>query len=229
MWDIGDFLQRFENIHSFGMGTMGPKLLTYAEPSVEEITLATCQVLNKWRHLSELHLLGTVLKLQVNHLLSAIPNTLKKLKLAACSLHRFDLLSVANSHHVNHLEDLNLEKNDLRGMGNELCTVLKKSSCLVNLSLKETNLTLEDKIEVLNVLQGSKTINLLLLYENEAMVTAEGYIAMIEMGCHIVSLKKFYLFPFNYKPFEVSLRRIVESSCCKLLTKHNRDDLCLAY
>jgi hypothetical protein len=97
------------------------------------------------------------------------------------------------------------------------------------LNLRETNLVLDEKLSVISALHQSEKLHTLALYEQEDMLSSSGYQSMIELACAVESLKKFYVFPFNYKPFEIFHRQDVEEASELILIMNGRTDMQLYY
>lgn len=196
---------------------------------MDEIFTRASISLSKWTQLSEVYFIGLVLTNQVAKLLGALVSNLKKLILYGCDLHCDDILYLSTCSHVPHLEELGLEYNNLRNMGTVMCDIAKRAETISILNLKETKMMLHEKVALLEALQFSETLNTLVLHEKEDMLSTEGYETLVEMACCIESLKEFYVFPFDYKPFEMFYRDSVEEACQEILSINDRTDLALYY
>ena len=233
MWELHKELKALKNLTKYVMGTSGPhvpQVLSFkCYPTPEKLLQRTVQVFQSWENLDELFYVGVVLTNQLKPILSALKKPLKKLQIYACKISFEDVVYLSTCHHLEHLIDLGLEYNNLVDKGHVVTTMVENCKQVDMLNLKETNLKVHEKLEILGALQGSNTLATLAMYENEDMVSTSAYQTLVEMACRIPNLTTFYIFPFNCKPFDVFFRADVEDSCKEILTRQNRQDLKLFY
>ncbi|KAK2142962.1 hypothetical protein LSH36_891g00011 [Paralvinella palmiformis] len=233
MWELHQDLLRIPNLLVFGLGTTGPKLhlqlISPKEPTDADCIQPTEHVLEQWSHLRNLQLTGLLLTKKINIWLTSLHNPLHTLSLYACKLDRQDLEYLSQSHHLHSLLHLNLEKNDLRDCGEEICQVIRAAPQLELLNLRETKLKLHEKLSVITALHESEKLHTLAMYEQEDMSSTSGYESMVELACGIRSLKKLYIFPFMYQPFEIFYREGVERASEMILCLNERKDIELYY
>ena len=86
-----------------------------------------------------------------------------------------------------------------------------------------------EKKAIMETLQPLHKLHTLVLHETDDIVSTDGYKAIVELACLLTSLKEFYIFPFDYKPFELFYRELVEEICQDVLIENDRNDLELFY
>lgn len=231
MWKLSHVMKTLTGLKKFGLGTSGPKmkLLGESDPTSEELLQNSLEILGCWPNLKELYFIGLTMTCEVEQWLEAVCNPLEKLILYACKVSTADLEYLSQSNHLSALQELGMEHTNLRGMGGLLCEIIHNAPNLTLLNLKDSQLQLHEKTDILYALQTRQIIQTLLLFENEDMLSTAGYEVVTELACAITSLKSFYVFPFNYRPFEVFYRESVEQTCQTLLLKNKRTDLILHY
>ena len=206
------------------MGYLGPE-----HPTGEELHLETVRIFSNWHCLCELYTSRVVLTDQVAGLLGALRQPLTKINLYSARLSGDDISYLARSHHIEHLQQIEIAYNDFRGKGEELCDMLRNASSLAVLGLKMSLLRLHEKIQVMQVLQNCLMLHTLAMYENEDMLSTSGYETIVDLACAVPSLQEFYIFPIEYKPFALFFRSAVWARCCEILCRQNRTDLKLFY
>ena len=114
-------------------------------------------------------------------------------------------------------------------MGQHILRIGTNGSNLQVLNLKDTQLEEECKIELMFRLANCDKLQTLVMYDSEDMVSRTVYEVIVDLACTVKSLSTFYLFPFNYTPFETMHRSDVEAACLKITEKRCRWDLIIKY
>lgn len=233
IWYFHELLKEFSELRIFALASVGPPLIkTLVEgsgPTEEQILQRTHEVFQCWVHLEEIYFNRIHISNQVAMMLSGLVNPLRVLYFYAAELREADISYIASSHHISNLRGLTIEKNNLRGMGYMLTTLAENASSMETLNLKDTEMHLHEKVNLLSRLNLSQTLKVLVLHESEDMVSTEGYENMVELACAIKNLSVFYVFPFCYKPFEIFYRHKAQESCEGIILANNRTDLALYY
>ena len=233
MLDLCEELSLFTNLVSFGLGTTGPKIESQLvgpdEPSNEAVMEQCKEVLRHWNKLEVLQIVGVVMTRRLKNWLSALVEPLQKLSFYACKLVVEDVESLRKSHHLHGLTQLGLEKNNLKGCGQTICSIVKNTPNLELLNLRETFLEFDEKIAIVSSLCGCYKLETLALYEKEDMLPTNGYVEIVALACCIQNLKNFYIFPFNYQPFEAFYRQDVQQQCESILDLNQRTDIQMYY
>lgn len=207
------------------MEYLGPE-----HPTAEQLHLETVNIFSTWHCLQELNTSRVVLTDQLAGLLGALPQPLRKINFYAARLSANDLLYLAQSHHIQQLQQIELAYNDFGGKSEALCSMLRAAGKLVVLGLKMSLLKLHEKVQVLQVLSGRcHSLHTLAMFENEDMLSTAGYETVVQLASDIPSLAEFYVFPIDYKPFALFFRSHVWSFCEEILIKNNRKELKLFY
>ena len=230
-WHMHDQLIRFHELTSMNISTTGPAMCYRGEddPSDADLLLATTQVFSAFHNLTELYFSKIILTKQLQYYFGALVTPLKCINLYAAKLDREDLVYMAHSHHIGSIVRMELAYNEFHDMCNELCHMLLQARQLEVLSLKMSMLEYHEKVAVMLVLTEQGVIKTLCMYENENMLSANGYNDIVELACDVKSLTEFYLWPYNYKPFELFFRPVVTESCQLIAKKRGRGDLKLLY
>lgn len=233
MWDLRDVLPTFPQLEQFGLGTSGPRVHLPEDsrvPSVQELLECYATVLATFPNLQDLYFIGLNLRHQLHALIKDIPNPLTKICLHACNLSRDDIESFLNTKHCSlDLTELGLQFNKLAGMAGDICEMILRSR-LVKLDLRESMLNFEEKLQIMSALGTAEHLETLCLYENEDMLSVAEYQHVIELACAVPNLQRFYIFPFNFKPFEILIRKKLEPACEEILALNGRaSDLMLQY
>ena len=230
--ELHEHLARIPNLQKFVLGTTGPKMhfpLITSEPTLQKCMERTSVIFTQWNYLQDLELIDLDMSKKLEVWLSFLHKPLQRINLFACKLVKEDLTFLAKCHHLQNLNHLGLENNDLHGCTEELCDIAKSTPKLESLYLLETNLDLHEKLSVISTLHACKKLHTLALHEQDDMLSTSGYLSIVELACGIQSLKKLYAFPFNYRPFEIFYRKEVEDASELILFKNKRTDLHLYY
>ena len=199
------------------------------DPAPADILSRTVAVLAGWEWLQEVYLSHIVLTGHLKDWLGALKLPLAKLSLYNTSLDADDITYLSeSSRHLATITELAIQHNNLRGLGHELCALVSKADVLRQLHLKETQLMLHEKTAIMTALQ-SPDLKVIVLYEDEDMISTSGYETLVELACAIESLREFYVFPFNYRPFEIFYRHAVQEATQAIVAAHNRANLQLYY
>ena len=198
-------------------------------PSTKQLLECYSTVMGAWPNLKELHFIGLGLRRHLTAILKDLPNPLSKLTLHACNLSQEDIEQFLDTQHCGvELVDLGLQFNRLAGMAPEICEIILRSR-LTKLDLRDSMLSFEEKIHIVSALGTATDLTALYLYDNEDMLTVAEYQHVIELACAVPKLAKFYIFPFNFKPFEILIRKQLEPRCQEVLSLNGRKDLILQY
>ena len=231
-----EFVQEFQDFSQltwFAWATSGPKLLRVFDsegPAQEVVLSRSVEVLSTWRNLRQALFNRVTLTDQVGSLLGALHCPLQVLFFRSNHLSLRDLEYLSQSHHVETLRELTMEKMDLHDMGHCIATLARKASHLKTLNLQDLNLREEDQIEIMLALQDTALeLETLVLLDNESHLMSDSYELIAELACSLPKLEMFYIFPFNYGPFERDMREFVEALCSGIVSRRGRDDLILAY
>lgn len=230
--DVYEELKALPHLVRFTWATAGPKLLKVFGsdgPTDEEILVKSADVLHAWKELKEVFFNGVTLKNQLAILLHALPNPLEVIYLNKNDLGISDLNYLSYCHHLSTLRELTLERTDLSGLGEYVVELARNAGSLVYFSIKDTNIQEHHRIQVVEALQEAMVLRILSIYDGDGMLSDDGYQVIVHLACNIPSLKYFYLFPFNYEPFEKTLRQQVLMAATQILAEHKRQDLQLAY
>ncbi len=231
-WEFHQELKQLTQLTWFAMATCGPKLLKnlFAKnPTENELLLRAQDVFSCWSNLEELFFNRVMVPDQVESMLTCLPGKLKTLFFYASNLTQNDIGYLGRSHHIHCMTSLTIQGISLRGMSEELSLIAENAKCLESLTLKNNDLRLHEKISLITKLQRCPTLHTLVLYDNEDMVSTTGYEEIISMVCAIQNLKHFYIFPFNYPPFEIFYKVDVEAVCKAILAMNDRADINLYY
>ena len=232
IWDLRDVLPNFRSLEQFSLGTSGPRVHLPEEnriPSLQQLLECYANSLSALPDLQDLYFIGIGLRYQLHGLLKGIQQPLSKIVLHACDLSREDIELFIDTKHCSwHLVELGLQFNKLSGMAGEICEIVLRSR-LVKLDLRETMLTFEEKAQILTALGTATHLETLHMYENEDMLTVAEYQTIVELACAVPNLAKFYIFPFNFKPFEILIRKKLEPACEEIMSLNGRMDMILQY
>ena len=198
------------------------------DPTPADILSSTVDVVSSWKWLHEVYLSHIVLTGHLKDWLGALAQPLSKLSLYNTSLAADDIIYLSESPHLATITELAIQHNELRGLGHELCTLVSKMLRLRQLHLKETQLMLHEKTAIMTALR-SPCLDVLVLHEEEDMISTSGYETLVQLACNIGSLREFYVFPFNYRPFEIFYRHAVHEATQAIMAAHNRYNLQLYY
>lgn len=231
-YDFSEEFSELSNVHVYGMAATGPNILAFSnpnEPGEQDVLEATCQVFSHWQSLQEVYYNRVSLTNKLGPLLSTLQKPLKTIYCYHCYLGEKDVKYLAESHHAKAVQTLILDYNTLEGFGEYICDFITNAPCLRILNLKGTDLTEEERINVLCALQTCPNMDTLVLYEEDNMVSTECYETMVQLACVLPNLKTFYLFPFRYEPFDQIYRKAVLDMCQEILISNERTDLQLWY
>jgi hypothetical protein len=232
IWDIRDVLPGFERLEQLSLGTSGPRVHLPEEnrvPSSSQLLQCYASVLGALPQLHDLYFIGLGLRHKLHGLLRDIQRPLTKLCLHGCDLSREDIECFIDTKHCStELSELGLQFNKLSGMAGDVCEIVLRSN-LVKLDLRETMLSFEEKIQIMSALCTAPHLETLCMYENEDMLSVAEYQHIIELACAISNLSKFFIFPFNFKPFEILVRKKLEPACEEILSLNGRSDMILQY
>ena len=166
---------------------------------------------------------------QIRKFLEPLQKPLEKIIFYSCVLNLDDITYLSECKHLKALTELGLEYNNLEGMGDILCKLVKKTPNLHVFNLKETKLRPNEKLFLMYSLLNCSQLDTLVLYENEDYLSLEAYEAIIEAACLMDSLREFYIFPFDFKPFELFHKKIVDEVVEEILTINERENLQIFY
>ncbi len=231
-YDFSEEFSQLANVHVYGMAATGPNVLAFShlnDPGEQEVLKATCEVYSHWNLLKEVYYNRVSLSNKLEALLSVVPGPMKTIYCYHCYLMKNDLSYLAETHHAEGVENLNLEYNNLQGLSEYLCTFLRRAPHLKILNLKGTGMTEEERIGVLCALQECPDLDTLVLFEDDGMVSSECYQTMTQLACTLPNLKTFFMFPLRYEPFDKIYRKSVVNTCKTVLTDSGRNDLQLWY
>lgn len=176
-----------------------------------------------WSNLVEVHFIGIVLTEQVSTLLHSLSPHLASLTMHGCSINHNDIQALGLSRQITHLSHLGLEYNKLSGCGPLLHNALIQAENLKTLNIRETFLNCDDRLGIMYALSHLKYLTTLVMYEKESMLSLEHYEEIIEASCRLLSLKEFYLFPFNYQILENFYRSEIDQMIDNALLKYHRN------
>ena len=191
--------------------------------------IRSADVLHTWTNLTEAYFNGVILTDTLSILLNALTNPLRVLYLCKTELSVKDIDYLAYSHHLDALRELTIEKNDLEKMGQYVVELAQNATSVKFLSLKDTSILETDRIDIVLALQNCMVLKTFVFFDTHSMLTSDSYEMIVELACHIRTLRNFYLFPFNHKPFEKYQRQTVYQACMDIVMKNKRPDLSLAY
>ena len=230
-WYAKEHLAQLHNLKSVYIATTGPVVGYFGvdHPTMDEVFEKMSEIFSNWHFLEQFNTSRMVLTNKLPRLFGSLQYPLTNINLYAARLSKEDLSYLATSHHMGSLQQVELAYNDFRGMATELCDMLRNASSLTVLSLKMSEMQLHEKVQVMQALQSCPNLHKLAMYENEDMLSTAGYDTVIELACLLPWLKEFYIFPFQYKPFELFFRTTVYTSACRILDEQKRTDLKLLY
>ena len=232
MWEFRNELCRLRNLQKFAAATIGPRLLRdfhSTGPSVDEVLEAHRLVFSSWKNLSELILRRVTLTNRLAILLGALERPLKKLFLYCNNLSESDVTYLSSCHHIPSLEGLHLEKMDLSPWADAVLSMIGRTECLETLVLRDTYLQEQDKLALMAILLPAPSLKEFVLYESESMLTVSGYHDLVRSAVLMPALRRFFVFPFQYPPFDQFYRSEVRKICEDVLTQADREDMCLFY
>jgi len=202
--------------------------LSEDDPAPSAILSRTVDVLAGWEWLQEVYLSHIILTGQLSHWLGALKLPLSKLSLYNTGLDADDMTYLSECRHLATITELAIQHNNLRGLGHELSALVSRARALRQLHLKETQLMLHEKTAVMSALT-SPHVRVVIMHEDEDMISTSGYETLVQLACTVESLREFYVFPFNYRPFEIFYRHAVQEATQEILAAHDRTNLQLYY
>ena len=232
MYHMHKEFKLIRNITKLDLGIAYPRIRCFNSCGgikPEDILCKEVEVLNAWDSINEVYFIGLSLTSKLKHWFGALRQPLQIVNLHACYLNSEDFSYLAQSHHVPAMIEFGLDKNNLAGTADALSDVLRNAKNLKMFSAVDTQLSEGEIADLVAACQGAENLHSFNIYEQENHLTSDGYANIVELVCAVRPMRGFYVFPFNYKPFDKVYKPSVLARCEYILELNNRTDIKLGF